>query len=89
MYFFLICKMYDIYTNIDIDTNICWMKLKSFQIFNYTNLFIIFLVIIANINYQDTNSSYTNLKVLKLNKLYQLEVGKIMYNLYHEQRLHP
>ena len=33
------------------------------------------------------NPSYTNLKVLKLNNLYQNGVGKIMYNLYHEQ--HP
>ena len=33
------------------------------------------------------NSSYTNLKVLKLYKLYLYEVGKIMYNLYHKQ--HP
>ena len=33
------------------------------------------------------NLLYTNLKVLKLNKLYQYEVGKnkIMYNLYHKQ----
>ena len=34
------------------------------------------------------NSSYTNLKVLKLNKLYLHEVGKIMYNLYHKQHPH-
>ena len=33
------------------------------------------------------NPSFTNLKVLKLNKLYPYEVGKIMYNLYHKQ--HP
>ena len=33
------------------------------------------------------NPSYTNAKVLKLSKLYQYEVGKIMYNLYHKQ--HP
>ena len=33
------------------------------------------------------NPSYTNLKVLKLNKLYHYEVGKIMHNLYHKQ--HP
>ena len=33
------------------------------------------------------NSSYINLKVLKLNKLYLYEVGKIMCNLYHKQ--HP
>ena len=33
------------------------------------------------------NPSYTNLKVLKLNKLYHYEVSKIMYNLYHKQ--HP
>ena len=31
--------------------------------------------------------SLTNLKVLKLDKLYQYGVGKIMYNLYHKQ--HP
>ena len=31
------------------------------------------------------NPSYTKLKVLKLNSLYQYEVGKIMYNLYHRQ----
>ena len=34
-----------------------------------------------------TNSSYTNLKVVKLNKFYQYGVGKIMYNLNHKQ--HP
>ena len=33
------------------------------------------------------NPSYTNLKVLKLNKLYHNKVRKIMYNLYHKQ--HP
>ena len=33
------------------------------------------------------NPSYTILKVLTLNKLYNYEVGKIIYNLYHKQ--HP
>ena len=33
------------------------------------------------------NLSYTNLKVLKLNKLYQYGAGKMMYNLYSKQ--HP
>ena len=33
------------------------------------------------------NPSYTNLKVLKLNKLYQNEAGKTMYNFYHQQHL--
>ena len=33
------------------------------------------------------NPLYTNLKVLKLSKLYQYGAGKIMYNLYHKQ--HP
>ena len=33
------------------------------------------------------NPSYTNLKVLKLSKLYQYGAGKIMYNLYHKK--HP
>ena len=33
------------------------------------------------------NPSYTNIKVLKLNKLYQYGAGKIMYYLYHKQ--HP
>ena len=33
------------------------------------------------------NSSYNNLKVLKLNKLYLCEFGKIMYNLHYKQ--HP
>ena len=31
--------------------------------------------------------SYTNLMALKLNKLYQFEVAKIMFNLFHKQ--HP
>ena len=33
------------------------------------------------------NPSYTSVKVLKPNKLYQHGAGKIMYNLYHKQ--HP
>ena len=35
----------------------------------------------------DANPSFTHFKVLKLNKLYQYEVGKIKNNLYHKQ--HP
>ena len=33
------------------------------------------------------NPFHTSLEILKLNKLYQSKVGKIMYNLYHKQ--HP